>query len=112
MMPDTPAFCSASPEIAWIDVGVSSTLVAFNLLAVTDTSSNTRLESDDAASSAARAMPGRTVKETMPASEPSSDTEMIRDTVLDTVDTVRSPVSQTGGLVLDERRTAQRSRRF
>src|SRR3984957_10706606 len=107
MIPDTPWLCRASPEIAWIEAGVSSTLVALNLLAVTVTSSNTRLESDDGASSAACATPGRTGKETMPASEPSTEAAMMRDTVLDTVDTVRSPVSQTVGPGSCERKCAR-----
>jgi hypothetical protein len=47
----------------------------------------------------------------MPTSEPSSEAAMMRDTVFDTVDTVRPPVSQTGSLVLDERRVSGNPRR-
>src|ERR1700683_3525638 len=39
MMPDAPACCSASPLIAWMDAGMSSTLCALSLLAVTTISS-------------------------------------------------------------------------
>jgi nicotinic acid mononucleotide adenylyltransferase len=61
--------------------------VALSLLAVTVTSSNCKALSD-AASSAALATRGTMVKVAMPASEPSSEAEMMRDTVFDTVDTL------------------------
>src|SRR3569833_3668142 len=56
MMPEAPALCSASPESAWIDAGVSNTLVAFSLLAVTTTSPSSAV-SGAAGASAATATP-------------------------------------------------------
>ena len=35
MIPDAPAACSASPLMAWMDTGMSSTFWALSLLAVT-----------------------------------------------------------------------------
>src|SRR3569833_3721947 len=53
MIPDAPALCSASPDSAWIDAGVSNTLVACCLLAVTTTSVSSALSAAGASAAAA-----------------------------------------------------------
>jgi len=58
MMPEAPERCRASPEIAWMETGVSNTLVAVSLLAVTVTSSSPKLSSA-AAAVVAHMMPAR-----------------------------------------------------
>src|SRR6266702_2380915 len=75
MIPAEPERCSASPEMAWMDTGVSSTFVAFSLLAVTVTSSSTALS---AAVSAAAAMPGNAAKD-----RPTTNTGPMSDTLTD-----------------------------
>jgi hypothetical protein len=53
MIPAEPERCSASPEIACMDTGVSSTFVAFSLLAVTTISWRAELSAAGASAAAA-----------------------------------------------------------
>src|SRR5438105_1180542 len=53
MIPAEPERCSASPEIAWMDTGVSRTFVAFSLLAVTTISARAELSGTGASAAAA-----------------------------------------------------------
>src|SRR6186713_274750 len=77
MIPEALLRCSASPEMAWMDTGVSNTLVAFNLLAVTTTSPSSGLSdagADPAGASAATATPAD--------SRPATVIAMIREPLL------------------------------
>src|SRR5579862_5348842 len=72
MIPADPERCSASPEIAWMDTGVSNTFWALSLFAVTTISSSAALSAAGAAPSAAAARPGnapRLIRQSVTASE-------------------------------------------
>src|SRR3954463_13883789 len=78
MMPEALLRWRASPEIAWMDTGVSSTLVAFSLLAVTTTSVSSALSAAGASAAAAALADIAALADRIPATERA----MIREPLL------------------------------